>query len=304
MSQRSLTSKMGLTDPKALALVSRMELVAKKAVEGFLSGLHPSPYYGSSAEYADHRPYSMGDEYRTIDWKLLAKTDKYYVKLFEEQTNCRANIFIDTSRSMAFHSGDRTSKLEYSLCAAAALAYLMLNQNDAVGLALFDSRLSEYIPARSTATHFRRMVEEMARVRPGVDTNIGGVLHELAGRIHQRGIVILFSDLIDDLDAVADSLAHFRFKKHDVIVFHVMDPAEMDFPYERLTCFKDMEGGGKVFVNPQTVRRKYLERLKTWCDGVKRICHERDVSYELATTETPYAQMLSAYLEKRARMRG
>lgn len=293
-----------LIDPEALALVSRMELIARKAVEGYLSGLHPSPYYGSSAEYADHRPYAVGDEIRTIDWKLLAKTDKYYVKLFEEQTNCRCTIFVDTSKSMSFQSGKHRSKLDYSLHAAAALAYLLLNQNDAVGLVLFDSKVRNYLPARSTATHFRHMIGEMAKVKPGADTNTGRVLHELAGRIRQRGITILISDLIDDADKVADGLSHFCFKKHDVIVFQVLDPAELSFPYERRTCFRDIEGSGRVFADPQSVRNKYLERLELWLESVRRICHERDISYELATTETPYAELLSACLEKRSRMTG
>jgi uncharacterized protein (DUF58 family) len=289
-------------DPQGLARISRMELIARTAVEGFLSGRHPSPFHGSSVEYADHRPYTIGDEIRSLDWKLLAKTDKYYVKLFEDQTNLRCTILLDMSRSMEFAEDGRMSKLEYGSYLAAALAYLMLRQNDAVGLAMFDRELRHYLPARSTPSHFRRMIDLLEKVQPRHETISGPVMNEIAGRINRRGLIIIISDLIDDTEQFMHALNHFRYRKHEVIVFHVMDPHEMEFPYEKLTRFKDMEGSSMIVANPATVRRRYLERLEAFMKGVKAGCLERDVSYILAKTDTAWDRMLSEYLDRRSRM--
>jgi uncharacterized protein (DUF58 family) len=295
-------SERRLLDPQKLTQVSRMELIARQVVEGFLTGRHPSPYHGSSVEYADHRPYTIGDEIRTIDWKLLAKTDKYYVKLFEEETNLRCTILLDTSKSMAFRSGE-VAKVDYGAYLSLALAYLMLGQNDAVGLALFDSRVHQYLPPRTTASHFRRMAELMEHTTPRSDTSLGPVLHEIAGRMKRRGMAILISDLLDDVDRVIDGLSHFRFDRHEVIVFHVMDPAELTFPYERLTRFKDVEGSGSVVANPRSVRNKYLERLQKYLTDIKRKCLERDISYVFCPTDTAYDRMLLAYLDQRLKLK-
>jgi len=295
-------SKKRLLEPKALERVSRMELVARQAVEGFLSGRHPSPYHGSSVEYADHRPYTMGDAIRTLDWKLLAKTDKYYVKLFEDQTNLRCTIMLDISRSMGFSAEGRISKLDYGSFLAVALGYLMLRQSDAVGLALFDNRLRHFLPPRSTASHFRNIVDLLESTRPQGDSRIGMVMHELAGRIKRRGLVIIISDLLDDTDELFKALGHFRYLKHEVIVFHVMDPHELNFPYERVTRFKDLEGSSMLVTNPASVRRQYLRRLEDFMSQVRSGCLERNVSYELASTGTAWDMTLSAYLGKRSRM--
>lgn len=289
-------------DPQGLAAVSRMELVARQVVDGFLTGLHPSPYHGSSVEYADHRPYTIGDEIRTIDWKLLAKTDKHYVKLYEDQTNMRGMILVDASRSMTFCSEQATlSKFDYACHLAAALSYLMLRQNDAVGFALLDHEVRSYLPPRSTPSYFRHMIQVMEDTRPTRETSLGPLLHQVAGRLKSRGIVILISDLLDDIDAVTDGLAHFRHDRHDVIVFHLIDPAEVEFPYERLTRFRDIEGGSQLVTNPRTVKKKYLERLRQFLETCRINCLERRVSYELVRTDQPYERMLSAYLEKRKR---
>lgn len=318
-----------LIDPQVLGRVCRLELVARQAVEGFLSGRHPSPYYGSSVEYADHRPYTLGDEIRAIDWKLLAKTDKHYIKLYAEQTNTRCMIVVDGSASMGFRGEERgrgregargrkdsgaasspqgvapsTSKLDYALQLALALAYLLIKQNDAVGMAMIDRELRHFLPPRATASHFRTMVDILDAAKPSGDSKLGPVLHELAGRFRKRGLIILISDLLDDPAQIADALAHFRFLKHEVLVFHVMDPDELEFPYEKLTRFKDIEGFGTVVTNPRTVRQRYLDRLNAFLTEVRRSCLERGVSYELARTDTPYEQMLSAFLERRARMKG
>ncbi|MCC6580814.1 MAG: DUF58 domain-containing protein [Phycisphaeraceae bacterium] len=296
-----------LLDPKALARIARMELVARQAVEGFLSGKHPSPYHGSSVEYADHRPYSVGDEIRSIDWKLLAKTDKHYVKLYEEQTNVRATILLDMSRSMAMGMDEpkraAPTKWQYAGFLAASLSYLLLKQNDAVGLVLFDNEVRQYLPGRTTPSHFRHMVELIGQTEPRLDTHIGPVLHEMASRLTRRGIVILISDLLDDIPSLTDGLAHFRYNRTEVIVFHVMDPVEVDFPFDRLTRFRDLEGAGVVVANARSIRKQYLQRLQQFLDEVRAACLRRDIGYQFARTDTPCEQMLTAYLHERGRMR-
>lgn len=290
-----------LLEPRALALVSRLELIARHAVDGFLAGRHPSPYHGSSVEYADHRPYTIGDEIRSIDWKLLAKTDKTYVKLYEDQTNLRATIVLDASRSMGFTSapGDLPTKFEYACRIAACLAYLLLKQKDAVGMAMFDDQVRLYLPARSTASHFRLMIDQMERTTPDRETSAGRVMMELASRIKRRGMVIVLSDLLDDVDRMISGLARFRFDRHDVLVFHVMDPAELSFPYEGLTRFKEPETAAQVVTNPRHARKRYLEQLQSFLTDCRKKCRDRDISYELCPTNTPYERMLSRFLEER-----
>ena len=297
-------SKQNFLDPAGLALVSRMALVARHAVDGFLSGLHPSPYHGSSIEYADHRPYTLGDEIRTIDWKLLAKTNKTYVKLFEDQTNVRATIVLDASRSMDFKSDEvEMTKFAYGSYLAVALAYLMLRQNDAVGFALIDDKVREYMPARSQPSYFRRMIDILEDTQPSEATAIGPSLHEVAARLKGRGIVIFISDMIDDVDSVIDGLSHFRHQHNDVIVFQLIDPTELSFPYDKMTRFKDMEGAGTLMTHPRSVRKEYLKRLDDFLKRCRNDCMERGMSHELLPTETPYEKSLSAYLEKRKMMR-
>src|SRR5258708_6687991 len=201
-------------DPEGLARVGHMELVARQVVEGFLTGRHRSPYHGFSVEYLDHRAYTPGDEIRSLDWKLLARTDKYYVKLFEDETNLRAYILLDCSRSMTFSSG-QLSKLQYGSYLAAALAYLMLHQNDAVGLILFDSEVRQFLPPKARPTQFRRILELLDHNLAHEDTNVGAVLHAVAERIKRRGLIILISDLIDDAAKVVDGLMHFRHDHHE-----------------------------------------------------------------------------------------
>src|SRR5262245_61736545 len=288
-------------DPEGLARVGNMEMVARQVVEGFLTGRHRSPYHGFSVEYLDHRAYSPGDEIRTLDWKILARTDKYYVKLFQDETNLRAHILLDCSRSMAFQSG-KLSKYDYGSHLAAALAYLMLHQNDAVGLVLFDSEVRQYLPPKARATQFRRILDALEDPPSKADTDVGAVLHDIAERIKRRGLVIVISDLIDNEAKIANGLQHFRHNQHEVIVFHVMDDAELTFPYDRLTRFKDMEGVGRVVANPKSLRNRYLARINAFLDGLKAACYERDVSYNLANTQEPYDLFLASYLEKRARL--
>ena len=288
-------------DPDGLARVGNMELVARQVVEGFLTGRHRSPYHGFSVEYLDHRAYSPGDEIRSLDWKILARTNKYFVKLFQDETNLRAYLLLDCSGSMTFKSG-QLSKLDYGSFLAAALGYLMLHQNDAVGLVLFDRETRQYLAPRARPTQFRRILDLLDDPPVGGDTNVGGMLHQLAERIKRRGLVILISDLIDDIGQIASGLQHYRHNQHEVVVFHVMDDAELTLPYDRLTRFKDMEGTGRVVANPKSLRARYLARIKGFVDNLRAVCFERSISYNLVNTKEPYDLYLASYLEKRARL--
>jgi uncharacterized protein (DUF58 family) len=288
-------------DPDGLSKLGNLELVARQVVEGFLTGRHRSPYHGFSVEYLDHRPYVPGDELRSLDWKILARTDKYHVKLFQDETNLRATILLDCSKSMAFQSG-KLSKLQWGSYLAAALTHLLLRQNDAVGLVLFDNAVRTYLPPKARPTQFRRVLDLLEPEPAAHDTDVGAVLHDVAERVRKRGLVVVISDLIDDVDKVASGLQHFRHNGHEVIVFHVLDEAELTFPYDRLTRFKDMEGAGRVVANAKTLRTRYLARMQQFLEGVKAACFERDISYLMCNTAEGYDQFLAAYLEKRARM--
>ncbi len=288
-------------DPEGLARLGNRELVARQVVEGFLTGRHRSPYHGFSVEYLDHRSYSPGDDPRAIDWKLLARTDKYHVKLFQDETNLRATILLDCSASMNFKSG-ALSKLDYAGFLTAALAHLMLRQNDAVGLVLFDREVLASLPPRARPSQFRQILELLDQPQPGHDTDVGAVLHTIAERLKRRGMVIVISDLIDDEARIAGGLQHFRHDQHEVVVFHVMDDAELTFPWDRITRFKDLEGAGRIVTNPNSLRARYLKRLATFLDGIKTACFERGISYNLVDTKQPYDLFLAAYLEKRARI--
>ena len=288
-------------DPAGLARVGNMELVAKQVVEGFLTGRHRSPYHGFSVEFLDHRSYSPGDDLRGLDWKLLARTNKYYVKLFEDETNLRAYILLDCSRSMTFASG-QVDKLGYAARLAAALAYLLIRQNDAVGLVTFDTQVRSYLPPKAHPTQFRRILGALDDLQPGGETDTGVVLHDVAERVKRRSLVILISDLIDDEASVASGLQHFRHNQNEVLAFHVLDPAELDFPFSRVTRFKDIEGAGRMISNPKRLRQRYLERMRQFTEGVKAHCFERRIHYTLANTAEPYDKFLAAYLDKRSRL--
>ena len=288
-------------DPDGLSRLGNLELVARQVVEGFLTGRHRSPYHGFSVEYLDHRPYVPGDELRSLDWKILARTDKYHVKLFQDETNLRATILLDCSKSMAFRSG-KLSKLQWGSYLAAALTHLLLRQNDAVGLVLFDNAVRTYLPPKARPTQFRRVLDLLEPEPAANDTDVGAVLHDVAERVRKRGLVIVISDLIDDVEKVASGLQHFRHNGHEVIVFQVLDDAELTFPYDRLTRFQDMEGAGRVVANARSLRARYLARMQEFLDGVKAACFERDISYLQCNTAEGYDQFLAAYLEKRSRL--
>ena len=288
-------------DPVVVSKLSTMELRARLVVEGFVTGLHRSPYKGFSVEFAEHRQYMPGDPLKHIDWKVYGKTDRFYVKQYEEETNLRGHVLLDASASMAYAS-DGLSKLEYGRYLAAALIYLMLKQQDSAGLLVFDEGVREFIPPRSSATQLHLLLSELDRAGPSSATDIGLVLNDLARRIKRRGLVILISDLLDDPSDVLPGLKHFRHRKHEVIVFHVLDPREVDFAFNMDATFRDMETGEVMTTEPFSIRGDYVGAVEEWQATLRRECAESRIDYVPVLTSTPYDRALFSYLEKRRRL--
>jgi uncharacterized protein (DUF58 family) len=289
-------------DPSALARVKNLQLVARGVVEGFISGLHASPYKGFSVEFAEHREYTPGDDPRHLDYKMLARTDRLYIKQYEEETNMRVQILLDCSGSMNYRYSGRITKLEYGCYLTAVLAYLMIRQQDSVGLTIFDQEVRLDLPARSSPRHFNEMMQQLEALRPGSQTNIAGTLHRLANRFKKRGLVVLISDLYDEPEEVIRALHHFRHRKHEVIVFHILDKAEVEFPFRDLTAFFDLETKEKLLIDPLGVRETYLQLLREFIENYRRACAEMYVDYVMTDTSVPYDFMLSRYLVKRGRL--
>jgi len=289
--------------PETVSKLANMNLVARLVVEGFITGLHKSPYHGFSVEFAEHRQYMPGDDTRHIDWKVYAKTDRYYVKQFEEETNLKSYLLIDASASMGFTS-HTLNKLQYATYLAAGLSYLMLKQRDSVGLITFDQKIRKFLPPRSVNTYLSLILQELQRTKSRSKTNISKTFHQLAERMHRRGLVIIFSDLLDDPHKVMAGLKHFRHKKHEVIVFHILDPFERQFDFTRDAVFQDMETGEKLATQPWHIRGEYRQRMSEFIDTYKKQCRENRIDYVLMDTSEDFDRALLQYLLKRKRING
>lgn len=287
-------------EPTALARVKNLAVVARGVVEGFISGLHASPYKGFSVEFAEHREYAAGDDPRHLDYRMLGRTDRLYIKQYEEETNMRVRILLDTSGSMDYSHDGRITKLQYGCYLTAVLSYLMTRQQDVVGLTTFDTRVGLDMPERSSPRHFNEMMQQLEAIRPGGETNIADTLHQLANRSKRRCLVILISDLYDEPDAVIRALHHFRHRRHEVIVFHVLDKAELEFPFRDTITFHDRETDDRIQIDPAYVRDEYLGQINAFCDGYRRACAEARIDYVAADTSTLYDFMLTKYLAKRS----
>jgi uncharacterized protein (DUF58 family) len=288
-------------DPGVISRLKGMDIKARLVVEGFVSGLHRGPYKGFSVEFAEHRQYMPGDPIKHLDWKVYGKTDRFYIKEFEEETNLRAYIIVDASGSMGY-SSDGITKLEYGCYLAASLAYLMLKQQDSVGLLTFDTKLRKYIPPRSVKRHLHVLLKELSGLGAREETDLGQSLHQLAQRVKRRGLVILISDLLDDEDRVVRGLKLFRHRKHEVIVFHVLDPYEVNFPFEQELILRDMETGEEVPAIPWEIRGDYRSRVASWIDRYRTVLRESGVDYVPVSTSTTFDVALFSYLQKRQRL--
>lgn len=302
-----------LLEPSFLSKLQGLDMIARLVVEGFLTGLHKSPYHGFSVEFAEHRQYMAGDPIRHVDWKVFAKSDRFYIKEYEQETNLRANILLDVSSSTPFAEEGRIEKIRYGTYLAAALAYLMLQQQDAVGLLTFSDRIHKVIPARSARTHLRVLFREMeaaltvALASGGKTesrrTDIGPCLEVLADSTPRRGLMIVISDLWDrNPERVLRALKHFRHRMHEVLVFHLQDPREERFDYRDETVFVDMETNERVSLQPWEIRKEYLRLMQERIDFYKKSCGANLITYERVLTDTPFDVALLRFIEKRARL--
>lgn len=288
-------------DPTALARYGRLELLARLAVEGVMAGLHRSPFKGFSVEFAEHRQYGPGDEVRHIDWRAFGKSDRYYVKEYEEETNLRAYLVVDSSGSMAY-AGRTVSKFEQARRLAAALAYLMITQRDAVGLVTFDTAPRAFIPPRSAPGHFSVLCQALEQTRPGGEAPPSAALHALAERVRRRGLVVVLSDGFDDLDALASALRHLRHQRHEVLFLHTLAPEEEEFPFRRPARFHSLEQPGRsVRVDPSALRAGYLERFRAFRAGLEERARGMGVDYHRASTAEAVETTLLNYLAGRLR---
>lgn len=289
--------------PEVVSRLANMDLRARLIVEGFIAGLHRSPYHGFSVEFAEYRQYNAGESTRNLDWKIYGKTDRYYVKVFEDETNLRATLLLDQSASMDFTGGASVTKLRYATLLAAALGYLMIMQRDAVGLAVFDDKINVLVPHRSVRRHLLYLLSTLEGVTAGAKTEIAPALREMAERIKRRGLVIVFSDLFDDPEAVLAGLKSFRHRGHEVVVFHILDQRELTLDYGGEVQFVDKETGERLRTQPWFVKKEYRRSVREWISWLERECKEDAIDYNLVTTETPFDQALVKYLNKRRRLR-
>jgi len=289
-----------LLDPHALAKLQGLELRARRIVEGYVAGLHRSPYRGFSNEFAEHREYAPGDDLRYVDWKVFGKSDRFYLKQFEEETNLICYLLLDTSESMQYQGpAAPMSKLAYGQSAAAVLAYLVLHQRDAVGLVTFDQEVRQFIRPTSNPTQLKQLLHVMEETSAGCKTRSGPIFHELAERLARRGIVVIISDLFDDVDSMLAGLKHFRHRRHDVIILHVLDPAEIDFPFQQVTMFKGLEALGDVVTEPRSLRAAYQKEVQSFLKRVRTGCRAQQIDYLTVRTDEPLDTVLRTFLAAR-----
>jgi uncharacterized protein (DUF58 family) len=287
-------------DPRALMRIKSLQMRARIAVEGFVKGIHRSPYHGFSVEFSEYREYTAGDDTRYIDWKLFARSDRYHVKRFEDETNLRCHLVVDTSRSMGYGSTGYT-KSDYARTAAATIAYFLSRQRDAVGLATFEDRITDFLPPRHRPGHLRRMLGMLERTPEGKATDLARPLEEIAATVRRRGLILLISDLLAPIDTLRSRLGYLRSRGHEVIVLRILDPTEQTFPFAGPTMFRDVESGRTIYVDPGTGRSEYLRRFEAHAKEIDRAC--ADLGIELLTMPTDRPLELVLFDLLKARMR-
>lgn len=288
-------------DPQVLARMTGLDLKARLIVEGFVAGLHRSPYHGFSVEFAEHREYVPGDDLRYVDWKVFGRSDRYYLKQYEEETNFACWILLDASGSMAYRSsGAALSKLEYAKHIAAALAWLVIQQQDAAGLVTFGTKVNDFLRPSSQPSHLKQILQIVAQTEPQGETAAGPVLHELAERIRRRGLVILLSDLFDSPESLLAGLRHFRYRRHDVCVLQIIDPAEQDFPFDQPTFFKGLEEPVEAMSEPRAIRDAYCREFEGFLKTMRQQCGDLGMEYTLLRTDMRLDVALSALLQRRS----
>jgi uncharacterized protein (DUF58 family) len=288
--------------PDVVSKLASLELRARMVVEGFITGLHKSPYHGFSVEFAEHRQYMPGDEIRHIDWKVYGRTDRHYIKQYEEETNLKAHLILDGSASMGFASKGRLTKFEYGISLAAALAFLMMKQQDAVGAVIYDTDIREYLPPRSRISYLQEILRMLSTAQPASGTGTAASLNRMAERIKRRGLVVVISDFFDDPNDVITALKHFRHKQNEVLAMQILDPLERTFNFGSDATFRDMETGEQLVSQPFQVKQAYASAMTDFTENLKRSCREHGIDYVLLDTSIPYDVALIEYLNKRRRL--
>ena len=295
-----MSEPLNFLDPTVLAGLDNLQLRARVAVEGFLSGLHKSPHRGFSVEFNDYRHYQRGDDMRHLDWKLYARSDKFYIKQYEDETNVRCMILLDTSASMDYSSGG-LSKLNYGVTLASALSYFIMRQRDAVGLITFDDQVRDYIPAKCRQPHLMHILRTLSTLEPGTKTDVVKPLTDLAASLTKKSIVILITDMLDDEERIINTLQNLRGMGNDIITFQIMDDAELNFPFDEASEFIDMENNESYITSPAAIRKAYLNNLNEFLSYCKKKCQSSGVDYCLLNTADPLDEALTSYMSKRAK---
>ncbi len=289
-------------DPVVISKLKTLELKARMVVEGFKVGLHRSPYHGFSVEFSEHRPYMQGDALKNVDWKVFAKSGKYYIKQFEEETNLLSHIFVDASKSMQFKHSGKVSKIDYATILAAALAYVMIDQQDSVGLAIYSDKIHTYLPPKSNRVYLKTLLSALNQIQPGGTTTTSKCLDSVAEKIKKRGLTIIISDFFDDLNSILTALKHIHYKKNEVIVFQILDPIEKSFGFDRDSVFVDLETNEQMTTQPHQIQRAYQEAMNEYLNKLKTECLNFGIEYNLIDTSQPFDKALMSYFAKRAKL--
>lgn len=289
-------------DPSFVSKLNSLELRARLVVEGFMVGLHKSPYHGFSVEFTEHRPYMQGDNLKDVDWKVYGKSERFFIKQYEEETNLKSYILLDRSRSMSYASERNISKLEYASTLVAGLSYLMILQQDAVGLSLYAEKIDKYLPPKSTRAYLQQILKTITEAKASDKTNTASSLSSIAEKINRRGLVIIVSDLFDDINSVLKALKHFRYKKNEVIVFQILDPMERSFAFGNDAVFKDLESEEEITTQPYQIQKAYREAMEEFIKKIKTECLNSNIEYNLIQTSDPYDKALINYFRKRAKL--
>lgn len=289
-------------DPLVISKLRTLELKARMVVEGFKVGLHRSPYHGFSVEFSEHRPYMQGDSLKNVDWKVYAKSEKYFIKQFEEETNLICNIFVDVSKSMNYKHTAKITKLDYAITLAASLAYVMIDQQDSVGIAIYSDKIHSYLPPKSNRVYLRTLLSALDQIEPGGVTTTSKCLDLVAAKIKKRGLTIIISDFFDDVDSVLNALKLIHYKKNEVIVFQILDPIENSFGFDRDSIFVDLETGEQLTTQPHQIQRAYQQAMNEYLNKLKSECLNYGIEYNLIDTSQPFDKALISYFAKRSKL--
>lgn len=300
---KTLQVKNSILSPDVLSKINAFDLRAKYIVEGFMVGLHKSPYHGFSAEFSQHRQYNQGDSIKDIDWKVYGRTQKYFIKQYEEETNLRSYLLLDSSNSMSFKASGNVSKFEYAKMLTASLSYLMTKQQDAVALGIYSEKLDVFLPPRSTNAHNNEIWKVLQQFKPSGKTETSSVLTEVVEKVNRRGLVIVISDFFDEIDKTLNSLKKLRAKNNEVILFQIIDPSEISFNFGSDAIFKDIEGNEEIQTTPVQIKEEYKALVDKFLLDFKSQCAKLSVDYNLITTNTPFDKALLSYFKKRQIMK-